>query len=461
MVHYRQVQRLLWEGVLPDADKLWSPPLRRLDALLEDAAVLEPVAQALARRWPASRSRGRRGTPVDVVVRMLVLKHLYRWSYDALEREVRANLVYRAFSRVGAGPVPDAKTILKIAQALGPDTIQALHRRVVALAIAQGVTRGRRLRIDTTVVETPIHYPTDSTLLADGVRVLTRTLGRVAALVGTGGRQLRDRRRSVVRRVFAIAAAARRLQTRPVFRRHYRALLALTRAVVRDAETMGRRVSQHFRRVPAATRPQLARLQRTLRTTLPLVRRVIHQTVARVLHGDEHAPGKVLSLFEPHTEAIRKGKVVKPTEFGKLVAIQEAEHQVITAYTVYPVRPADRTLWVPALDVHQELFGRAPRLAAADRGFSSAANEHAATARGVRRVVLPHQGRRSPARRAHERQRWFRRGQRWRVGCEGRISVLKRRHGLERCGYHGPAGTERWVGLGVIAHNLLTIAMAT
>jgi IS5 family transposase len=201
----------------------------------------------------------------------------------------------------------------------------------------------------------------------------------------------------VVRRVFAIAAAARRLQTRPVFRRHYRALLALTRAVVREAETMGRRVSQHLHRVPAATRPQLARLQRTLRTTLPLVQRVIHQTVARVVHGDEHVRGKVLSLFEPHTEAIRKGKVVKPTEFGKLVAIQEAEHQVITAYTVYPVRPADRTLWVPALDVHQELFGRAPDLAAADRGFSSAANERAATARRVRRVVLPQQGRRFPA----------------------------------------------------------------
>ncbi len=460
MVQERQVQRLLWEGVLPDADKLWSPSLRRIDALLEDAAVLEPVALALTRRWAQSRQRGRRGTPVEVVVRMLVLKHLYRWSYDELEREVRANLVYRAFTRVGGGRVPDAKTILKIAQALGPDTLQALHRRVVALAIAHGVTRGRRLRIDTTVVETHIHYPTDSTLLADGVRVLTRTLRRVVTLIGTGRRRLRDRRRSVARRVFAIVAAARRLKTRPALRRHYRALLAHTRAVVRDAETMGRRVSQQLRQVPATMRAPLVRLQTTLRTTLPLVRRVIRQTVARVLHGDEHVRDKVLSLFEPHTEAIRKGKVVKPTEFGKLVAIQEAEHHVITAYTVYPVRPADRTLWIPALDVHQEIFGRAPDLAAADRGFGSAANERVATARGVRHVVLPQQGRRSPARRAYERQRWFRRGQRWRVGCEGRISVLKRRHGLERCRYHGPAGTERWVGLGVIAHNLLTIATA-
>jgi IS5 family transposase len=240
----------------------------------------------------------------------------------------------------------------------------------------------------------------------------------------------------------------------------YRQLVGLTRAVLRQAETMRRRVSQRLGGTQGARRARLSRLQASLRSALPLVRRVIRQTVARVLHGNDHVPDKVLSLFEPHTEAIRKGKVVKPTEFGKLVAIQEAEHQVITAYAVYPARPADRALWVPALQTHQQIFGRAPYLATADRGFSSAANEHTATACGVRRVILPQQGRRSPGRRALERQRWFRRGQRWRVGSEGRISVLKRRHGLERCRYRGPAGMERWVGLGVIANNLITIATA-
>jgi IS5 family transposase len=123
-----------------------------------------------------------------------------------------------------------------------------------------------------------------------------------------------------------------------------------------------------------------------------------------VLHGDTHVPNKVMSLFEPHTEGIRKGKVVKPTEFGKLVTIQEAEHQIVTAYAVHAERPADQTLWVPALDAHQQIFDRAPYLAAADRGFASAANEQAATTRGVRRVVLPRPGPKTPARRAHERQ---------------------------------------------------------
>jgi transposase, IS5 family len=171
-------------------------------------------------------------------------------------------------------------------------------------------------------------------------------------------------------------------------------------------------------------------------------------------------PDKVLSLFEPHTVTIRKGKISKPNEFGNLVTIQEAEHQIVTSYEVHVGRPADVTLWTPALDRHQDIFGRAPHLAAGDRGFSSAANEHAATERGVRRVILPRRGPKSASRRAYERQAWFRRGQRWRVGCEGRISVIKRRHGLRRCRYHGVDGMHRWVGLGVIADNLINMATA-
>jgi len=182
------------------------------------------------------------------------------------------------------------------------------------------------------------------------------------------------------------------------------------------------------------------------------------EMTARLLGGDTHVADKVMSVFEPHTEGIRKGKIATPTEFGKLVTIQEAEHQIVTAYEVHARRPADKTLWVPALDRHQQIFGRAPDLAAGDRGFASAANEGAAYARGVRRVVLPQAGRKTPARRAYERQRWFRRGQRWRVGCEGRISVLKRRHGLRRSRYRGADGISRWVGLGVIANNLVSAA---
>jgi IS5 family transposase len=453
MVQRRQRERSLFEVLLPDGHKLWPDWLRKIDTLLEDEAVIEVVAHALEARWPQSRRRGRLGTPAEVVIRLLILKHLFDWSYDDMEREVRANLVYRMFTRIDAGEVPDAKTILKIARALGPEVIEQLHRQVVEVAKRAGVTHGRRFRIDTTVVETNVHYPTDSTLLQDGVRVLTRTMQRASAVLGDQQGRIRNRMRSVTRTVLTIAYQARSPKTRTAFVRSYRKLMTTTRAVLRDATTMVRRLGQRVR-----VQPILQGARQQLQHMRPLVRRVLAQTRARVLGGDTHVPDKVLSVFEPHTETIRKGKIAKPNEFGKLVTIQESEHQIITAYEVHPRRPADVTLWTAALDRHQTIFGRAPDLAAGDRGFSSAANERAATERGVRRVILPRRGPKSPARRAYEHQRWFRRGQRWRVGCEGRISVLKRRHGLDRCRYHGEDGMHRWVGLGVIANNLVSTA---
>jgi IS5 family transposase len=458
MVQRRQRERSLFEVLLPDGHKLWPDWLRKIDTLLEDDAVIDVVARALEARWPQSRRRGRPGTPAEVVVRLLILKHLFDWSYDDVEREVRANLVYRMFTRIDAGEVPDAKTILKIAGALGPEVIAQLHRQVVEVAKRAGVTHGRRFRIDTTVVETNVHYPTDSTLLQDSVRVLTRTMQRASTALGESHGRVRNRLRSVMRRVLIIGYEARSPKTRTALVRSYRKLLATTRAVVRDAATMVRRVGQHLRTASPQARRVLLQAQGRLQQVRPLVQRVLAQTRARVLGGDTHVPDKVLSLFEPHTTTIRKGKIAKPNEFGNLVTIQEAEHQIVTAYDVHTVRPADVTLWTPALERHQTIFGRAPDLAAGDRGFASATNERAATDRGVRRVILPHRGPKSPARRAYERQPWFRRGQRWRVGCEGRISVLKRRHGLRRCRYHGVDGMHRWVGLGVIADNLINIA---
>src|SRR5216684_2711539 len=312
-----------------------------------------------------------------------------------------------------------------------------------------GLIRGRRLRVDTTVVETNIHYPTDSTLLADGVRVLTRTLRRL----GAPGR---ERTRSVARRVFEIAQRSRttgarasqrvRERTKARMTMLYQGLMRITRAVVREAEAA---VTQ----LPPRPRRRVRRLAERLHATLGVVRRVLAQTRARVLHGDTHFPAKVVSVFEPHTEIIRKGKLAKPTEFGRLVMIQEAEAQFITDYQVCERRPSDRALWVPALDRHRALFGHPPQLAVADGGFASRQNERAAQDRGVRHVVLPWQPR-------ARRSRAARAALRWRTGSEGRISALKRCHGLRRCRYRGSIGMQRWVGLGVIANNLTVLGRA-
>ena len=392
------------EVLLPDADKLWDPTLREIDTLLEDDAVGDRVTEALAQRHPTSRHRGRLGTPADVVLRMLVLKHLYDWSFDECEREVRGSLVYRAFCRIDGERVPDAKTLIRLARLLDDAVLKDVLTRLVAMGRERRVIRGRRLRVDTTVVETNIHYPTDATLLADGVRVLTRTLRRV-------GEHVRERARSVARRVFEIAQRSRtagsrasatvREQSKAKMKTLYQGLLRITRAVVRHADATARRVR------------------------------------------DRRAA----------TDIIRKGKLARPTEFGWLVKIQEAEAQFITDYTVVDSGHSERALWEPALDRHIALFGRVPELAVADGGFASRSNERAARNRGVRHVVLPRQAR-------EQRSRIARAALRWRTGSEGRISALKRRHGLRRCRYRGETRMSRWVGLGVIVNDLLVLGRA-
>jgi IS5 family transposase len=455
MVRRAHAQRSVFEVLLPDGDKLWDDELRTIDEILDDDELVELVVAALRRRHPLSSRRGRLGTPATVVLRMLLLKHLRDWSFDECEREVRGSLVYRAFCRIDCERVPDAKTLIRLAQLLGPETLKPMLERLVQVARQRRVTRGARLRIDTTVVETNIHYPTDSSLLADGVRVLTRTVQRVAERLGDGARRVRNRIRSVRRRVFEIDQLTRSAGRGPVASQErrktrvttlYRQAMAITRAVVRDVEAVRQRITRPHESVVAA-------LGRRLQDTVALVRRVLAQTRARVLYGDTHYPDKVLSIFEPQTEVIRKGKAAKPTEFGKVIKLQESENQFITDYTVCPTRVPDGELWMPALERHAELFGRPPDLAVADASFSSRANERAAHARGVRRVVLP-RGRSQP------RPRWFRRALRWRTGCEGRISVLKHRHGLARCRYRGPDGMQRWVGLGVIANDLVVLGRA-
>src|SRR2546427_6432732 len=209
MVRRAYRQRSLVEVLLPDADKLWDSSLREIDALLDDDVLVDRVAEALAERHPQSRRRGRLGTPAAVVLRMLVLKHLFDWSFDECEREVRANLVYRAFCRIEGERVADAKTLIRLAQVLDGPTLKQLLARLVAIAGERRVVRGRRLRVDTTVVETNIHYPTDSTLLADGVRVLTRTVKQLRTVATHGIVRLRERTRSVGRRGFAIAQLSR------------------------------------------------------------------------------------------------------------------------------------------------------------------------------------------------------------------------------------------------------------
>jgi IS5 family transposase len=464
MIEMRREQLSFGDGLIADeVSDLHEDWMKHADAVLMDEEIVASVYEALAKRRPQSRSRGRRSAPAEIVLRLLILKHIRNWSYEVLEREVRANLVYRNFTRVGAAKMPDAKTIGRWGLALGPQVLKQIHERIVKISRDKGVTAGRRMRLDTTVVETNIHHPTDSTLLGDGVRVLSRIMRKITEITGSIGAKLRDRSRSVKLRLLEIGRVAR--SKGPInqdkLKQRYRLLLNTTSRVVGQAKRFSAEIVQGVKRAKDVLKQlALEGLRQQLDEMSLRVRQVIRQTRARIFDGNTRTENKLLSLFEPSTEVIRKGKMGKPNEFGNMVKLQEAENQIVIDYEVYARRPHDSDLLVPAIEMHQARLGRAPRLLAADAAFYSSKNEAAAKAKGVKRVCIPNRSTKSPERKREQKKRWFRDGQKWRTGSEGRISVVKRRHGLTRCRYRGLVGMNRWVGLGVIADNLVNIGRA-
>ena len=451
-----KAQRSLLEGMVDlDVRSLWEPWMIEADQLLEDEELIEAIYEAQGERHEHSATRGRGQTAAEIVLRLLVLKHVRNWSFDRLEREVALNLGYREFTRIGLEKVPDAKALARIAQALGGEVIEKMHERLVEIARDRGVVKGRKMRVDTTVVETNIHYPTDSSLLGDGGGVLTRTMKKIESKAGKLKRSVRDRRRSVNKRVRAIANSSRYQGEAGVQKRkqEYRGLLRLTRQILNDSKRV-------LHETASRRKPVLRSLGNDLAIMAERVRQVVKQAKARVFDGITQSQEKIVSLFEPHSEIIRKGKASKPTEFGKLVQLAEAENQIITHYEVFDQRPSDRALLTGAVQEQQRRLGRLPHLVTADAGYYAQVHEQALREMGVKWVAVPNRNTHSAERKALEKRRWFKKAQAWRTGCEGRISVLKRRHGLRRSLYRGVDGMKRWVGLGVLADNLINIGKA-
>lgn len=430
-----------------------NPELAAIDKVLDDDELVWLLRRDLVRRHPQTESRGRRSTPVEVILRLLAVKHLYAFSYEETEQHVADSLVLRQFCRVYFHAVPDHTTLCRWAKLVQPATLQAFNDRILAIAVAAKLTRGRKLRMDGMVVATNIHYPTDSSLLADGVRVLGRTLSRARALLShtaTLGKQaFRNRSRSAKRAAREVARQSRHGVSRTLSA--YERLVQTARATVRQATQL----LAVLREQPTAATEQLAN---TLQTFVPRLRQVLQQTERRVFESEAvPAAEKLVSLFEPHTDVIRRGKPRHDAEFGHKVWLGEVEGGFIAQYQVLDGNPADKEQWQPTIEHHRQQFGHPPWQVSADRGVYSADNETVATDLGVKRVILPKPGYKSHQRRALEKQRWFQRGRRFHAGVEGRISVISRKHGLDRCRNRGRSGFEQWVGWGVIANNLTAL----
>lgn len=455
----RRQSSLFYVAFGAEASLIKDDLLDSISPLLDAPELIALVADALGRRASKSRKTGRYGIAPDRVLRCIVLQKLKGWSLRQLERELRCGLTYRNFTRFDHDRIPRYSTFSRTFATVGEDVVHRIHERVVERARREGIAHGRRLRTDTTVTESNVHYPTDSTLLQDGVRVLTRAVERLADECTSGAIKMVDRTRATKHRVLEIARAAKAFTdgSRTRLQEGYRGLLEIARAVVRKAKEIVRSVEAGGVKISGDVRRVVVSKARIAHFA-PLVEKVIAQTKARVFGGNTRVVDKILSIFEVHTQVIRKGKAHKPTEFGRLVRIDEIENGVVSEYEVKHGNPADVEDFVPAVRRHKEIFGRAPHMATGDRGFFSAENERAARELGVKKVVLPARGRLSATRRKQQKQRWFRRALRWRGGIEARIGILKHRFGMARQHSKGARGFARDVGWSVVTQNLVTIA---
>lgn len=431
------------------------PRLRRIDDALDDDALVDGVFAAMRARFPLSGRRGRYGTPAEVALRLLVLKHLKDWSYEELEWEVKGNLVYRHFCRIHAGKVPDAKTMVRLGQLLEGPALRAVFDRIVAVAVSRKVTRGRKMRVDTTVVETPIRYPSDSRLCEDVTQGVCRAIDHLRSLGVAAPTGFRNVRRSVGRRVREITQVARRPLSREAKRRAmqrpYKRLLATTRRSIRQAQEVLKRAKRSRRPISGRSRRSIRALSRLAE----LGPKIVAQTKERVFKGNTKSTEKVVSLFEPETQIIRRGKAGKPTEFGRVVKVQEAEGGIVTDIDV--VTGTDHVLLVPSVERHQKVFGRVPKVVATDRGFFKRDNVELIEKMGVKCAAVPKPGYRSPSWLERERRRSFRKARAWRAGGEARIARLKNTFGMRRTRYKGASGVARCVTWAAIANNLMAI----
>jgi len=445
-------------ALVPALSLALEPVLAQLDRLLDDDVLFQRVKTDLCRRAPHTATRGRPSTPVEVILRMLVVRRLYHWSYEATERFVADSLVLRQFCRIYLEPVPDDTTLLRWANLIGAATLAALNEWVVVLACSLKVTRGRKLRVDRMVVETTIHHPTDSGLINDGVRVLSRLLRRAKAAMGSaaglGSQAFRSRTHSARRLGRHLHRLARRKgeEATAALQQTSGRLIEVAQKTCAQAGRVGVVLQGH-----AGTSTQ--RLVQPFDRFLPRVAQGIDQTVRRVCHGEMvPAQDTRVSLFEPPTQISVRRQTGKPVACGRKVWWEEVEGGLIRGYRILTAAGQDVPSLADSLAAHQRRFGNPPWLLAADRGVYSATNEAIAHQARITRVVIPYAGKPPPARVAYERAAWFRRGCRFRAGIEGRISVLRRRFGLDRCRDHGEAGFGRWVGWGLVTANLVTIA---
>ncbi len=436
MLRLRDGQGVLWEAVLPPQAKLLSPELMAVDAVLDDDRFLAPFIERFACRI------GRPTIPIERYLRLMYLKHRYGLGYEALVKEVADSLSWRRFCRLSLdGAVPHSTTLLKLTRRFGPEIVSELNQAVLKTAVERKLLRSRRLRVDTTVMEADVRYPTDSGLCAHAVSRLGRAVRAVKAAGLALHTRFRDRRRSAGKLKFKISHSGR--GGRRAVDHLTGQLQRLAKAALRQATRVLRNARRSRRRGP---RGRAA----TTRLTVELERseRVIRQTAQR-LAGEDTIPDRLISLCDVDARPIRRGKPQQPTEFGYKVSVGDTPEGFVVSHQVYAGNPADAQTLGPAV-AEAKAIGMKVKTVLADRAYGNAVGDQALAEQRIADKVIPRVGHADPV----EATRSWRRRYRFRAGSEGRISHLKRRHGLRRTRLKDHPGAQLWAGYGVFAHNL-------
>jgi IS5 family transposase len=454
----------LWESLLPEEVLRLPEELARVDVLLDDPVFFAPFAPHF------DPLVGRPSTPMECYLRLMFLKFRYRLGFESLCAEVSDSITWRRFCRIPLdSKVPHPTTLMKLTTRCGEQAVAGLNEALWAKAAAGKLLRTARVRADTTVIAANVAYPTDSGLLAKAVGKLVRTVRRVQAAGGATGIHMTDRRRAAARRVREISS---KLRTRSKLGREEstQAIRRVTGELAGLAETTAVQATAVLRNgrralpkaISGRMRGRLRRALDELAVTIGRTAKIAAQTRTRLAGQVPEGATRLVSLHDPDARPIRKGRIDKPVEFGYKAQVADNEDGVILDYRVEYGAAPDGPQLVPAVERIHRRAGRVPRAVTADRGYGQPVIDRDLQARGVRTIAIPRQGKISPARKATEHSRSFRKLVKWRTGSEGRISYLKHTYGWDRTHLDGRQGAAIWCGHGVFAHNLVKIgALAT
>lgn len=439
MLRLRDQQTTLWDPVLPPGAKVLSAELAAIDTLLDDDRFLAPFVERFNTRF------GRPTIPIETYLRLMYLKHRYQLGYETLVSEVVDSLSWRRFCRLSLNAeVPHSTTLLKLTRRFGPEVVDQLNEAVLKTAVQRKLLRSRRLRVDCTVTEADVQYPTDAGLCAHAVRRLGRAVSQVKAVglaVGTG---FRNRMRTVNRLMHWLSLGLRRPGSLAHTLKRTGELRTLVATAGRQARRVLRNAKKRARR--AGKRGQLAIAG--LGREIELADRVGDQTRRR-LAGETNIANRLVSLCDLEARPIRRGRLRKPTEFGYKLALGDTREGFVIAHDVQLGAPTDTETLAPVLR-KAKTIGMRVRTVLADRGFGNESADEVLAEANIRDKVIPRVGRADPI----EATRSWRRRYRFRAGVEGRISALKRRYGIRRSRLKGHHGVRIWVGFGILANNL-------